>query len=115
MLMRTAAHFSTAPGRNAASPRQRVVAFGLKENVAKLAPITDIARVRIPALGWSVENVEVGHVRAERDNEFISPRTRALLPTSNTQVPGCSALSHRITRVCHVQALMCTGKPTRAT
>ncbi|KAG2488404.1 hypothetical protein HYH03_013088 [Edaphochlamys debaryana] len=38
--------------------RSRVVAHGLKENVAKLAPIDDIARVRIPALNWSVENVE---------------------------------------------------------
>lgn len=30
----------------------------MQENVAKLAPITDVAAVRIPALNWQVPNVE---------------------------------------------------------
>ncbi|KAG2425455.1 hypothetical protein HXX76_013665 [Chlamydomonas incerta] len=43
------------PARQAA---RNVVVHGLKENVARLAPITDVAAVRIPALGWQVPNVE---------------------------------------------------------
>lgn len=113
MLVRSVANYSTAPGRNAASPRQRVVAFGLKENVAKLAPITDIARVRIPALGWSVENVEVGHVRAKRDSELTNSRARALLPTSNTQAQVFRP-EPPDPPVGRVHALMCTSEPACA-
>lgn len=39
-------------------PRTAVVTAGLKENVAKLPPITGITRVRVPATWHTVENVE---------------------------------------------------------
>ncbi|PNH10140.1 hypothetical protein TSOC_003150 [Tetrabaena socialis] len=42
--------------RSAAPRSSRLVAAGLKENVAKLAPTTDIARVRVGS--WVLENVE---------------------------------------------------------
>ena len=41
-----------------AATTRGVACRGLKENVARLAPISDVQRVRIPSANWSVENVE---------------------------------------------------------
>lgn len=35
-----------------------VVAYGLKENVARLPPTNDVVQVAIPSMNWSVKNVE---------------------------------------------------------
>ncbi|KAG2440675.1 hypothetical protein HYH02_010254 [Chlamydomonas schloesseri] len=54
-MMLTRKTIVATPARQTA---RNVVAHGLKENVAKLAPITDVAAVRIPTLNWQVPNVE---------------------------------------------------------